>query len=116
MITQNKKNVIINLPTGTGKNSVIIYSFEEKKKYLILVPRIILMDQLKDEIIKHKPSLKNKIQLIGDSNNTFDAKYLMFNDLQCFQKNVLIVKFKITYNIFMDEKILIYGILYAVHY
>jgi superfamily II DNA or RNA helicase len=73
MITQNKKNVIINLPTGTGKNSVIIYSFEEKKKYLILVPRIILMDQLKDEIIKHKPSLKNKIQLIGDSNNTFDA-------------------------------------------
>ena len=34
MITQNKKNVIINLPTGTGKNSVIIYSFQEKKKYL----------------------------------------------------------------------------------
>ena len=24
IITQNKKNVIINLPTGTGKNSVII--------------------------------------------------------------------------------------------
>lgn len=71
MIKQNKKNVIVNLPTGTGKNSVIIYSFEDNKKYLILVPRIILMDQLQDEIIKHKPLFKNKIQLIGDSNNTF---------------------------------------------
>jgi hypothetical protein len=65
MIKENKKNVIINLPTGTGKNSVIIYSLEENKKYLILVPRIILMDQLKEEIIKHKPKMKNKIQLIG---------------------------------------------------
>ena len=73
MIKQNKKNVIVNLPTGTGKNSVIIYSFEDNKKYLILVPRIILMDQLQDEIIKHKPLFKNKIQLIGDSNNTFDS-------------------------------------------
>jgi superfamily II DNA or RNA helicase len=71
IITQNKKNVIISLPTGTGKNSVIIYSFQENKKYLILVPRIILMEQLKDEIIKHKPALKNKIQLIGDANNEF---------------------------------------------
>jgi superfamily II DNA or RNA helicase len=72
MIKQNKKNVIVNLPTGTGKNSVIIYSFKDNKKYLILVPRIILMDQLQDEIIKHKPLFKNKIQLIGDSNNKFD--------------------------------------------
>lgn len=60
MITQNKKNVIINIPTGTGKNSVIIYSFQDNKKYLILVPRIILMEQLKDEIIKHKTKTKNK--------------------------------------------------------
>ena len=54
---KNNKNVIINLPTGSGKNTVIIYSFEENKKYLILVPRIILMDQLKKEIIKHKPKM-----------------------------------------------------------
>jgi hypothetical protein len=53
-------------------NSVIIYSFQENKKYLILVPRIILMDQLKKEIIKHFPKMKKNIQLIGDSNNTFD--------------------------------------------
>ena len=71
LINQNKKNVIINLPTGTGKNSVIIYSFQENKKYLILVPRIILMEQLKEEIIKHT-KLKTKIQLIGDTHNEFN--------------------------------------------
>jgi superfamily II DNA or RNA helicase len=67
------QNVIINLPTGTGKNSVVIYSLKDNCKYLILVPRIILMEQLKSEIIKHKPSLKNKIQLIGDGKNTFNT-------------------------------------------
>jgi len=72
LIEETKKNVIINLPTGTGKNSVIIYSFRPHKKYLILVPRIILMDQLKKEIIKHKPNMKNKIQVIGDGNDTFN--------------------------------------------
>jgi superfamily II DNA or RNA helicase len=72
MITQNNKNIIICLPTGTGKNSVIIHSFQENKKYLVLVPRIILMEQLKEEIIKHKPVLKNKIQMIGDTNNIFN--------------------------------------------
>ena len=35
------------------------------------------MDQLKEEIIKHKPKMKSKIQLIGDSNNTFDEKKLI---------------------------------------
>jgi DNA repair protein RadD len=77
MITQNKKNVIICLPTGTGKNSVIIHSFQENKKYLVLVPRIILMEQLKEEIIKHKPVLKNKIQMIGDTNNEFNENKLI---------------------------------------
>ena len=77
MITENKKNVIINLPTGTGKNTIIINSFQAKKKYLILVPRIILMDQLKDEIIKHNPSLKSKLQLIGDANNEFKENKLI---------------------------------------
>jgi len=76
MIKENNKNIIICLPTGTGKNIVIIYSFEDNKKYLILVPRIILMNQLKDEIIKHNAKLKNKIQLIGDSNNIFNENKL----------------------------------------
>jgi superfamily II DNA/RNA helicase len=44
----------------------------ENKRYLILVPRIILMDQIKTEIIKHKPEFTNKIQTIGDSCNYYD--------------------------------------------
>ena len=102
MITQNKKNVIINLPTGTGKNSVIIYSFQEKKKYLILVPRIILMEQLKDEIIKHKPKLKTKIQLIGDSNNEFNDNKLIticvFNSVSIVESHCNIFE-----KIYIDE-------------
>ena len=84
IIKNNKKNVIINLPTGTGKNSVIIYSMKTDLKYLILVPRIILMDQLKKEIIKHNSKLKTKIQLIGDGNDIFEENKLIticvFND------------------------------------
>ena len=67
-------NCIICIPTGTGKNVVIIHSIENGKKYLILVPRIILMDQLKDELIRYRPELKNSIHLIGDGNNTYDSK------------------------------------------
>ena len=89
IITKNIKNVVINLPTGTGKNSIIIYSMKDKFKYLILVPRIILMDQLKKEIIQHKSNLKNKIQLIGDNNQTFDENKLIticvFNSVHLLQ-------------------------------
>ena len=77
MITDNKKNVIVNLPTGTGKNSVIIYSMKDNLKNLIIVPRIILMEQIKAEIIKHKPHMKSKIQMIGDGKNTFDENKLI---------------------------------------
>jgi hypothetical protein len=73
-LIKNSENSIICLPTGCGKNIVIIFSMESDKKYLILVPRIILMEQLKDEIIKYNPKWKNEIQLIGDSNNTFNDK------------------------------------------
>ena len=77
LIKDNSKNIIINLPTGCGKNIVIIYSLKDNKKYLILVPRIILMNQLKDEIIKNKPNLKNKIQLIGNNNKKFNENKLI---------------------------------------
>ena len=102
IIRENKKNVIINLPTGTGKNSVIIYSMKDKLKYLILVPRIILMYQLKEEIIKHKPKMKSKIQLIGDSNNHFDEKKLI--TICVFNSVNLIEDFCSTFEkIFIDE-------------
>jgi len=71
-ITENT-NAIISMPTGCGKNVVIIHYILQNigKKYLILVPRIILMYQLEAEFLKIAPELKNKIQLIGDSNNIF---------------------------------------------
>ena len=90
IIRESEKNVIINLPTGTGKNVVVIHSFKDNKKYLILVPRIILMEQLKDEIIKHYPKLKSKIQLIGNNNINFNENKLIticvFNSVHLIEK------------------------------
>lgn len=90
LIKNTKKNTIICLPTGTGKNVVIINSLEVGLKYLILVPRIILMDQLQEEIIKFKPELKSKIQLIGDNNDTFrvskDITICVFNSVHIVEK------------------------------
>ncbi len=71
LIKNNNQNVIICLPTGCGKNIIMIYAMKKDCKYLILVPRIILMEQLKQEIIDHKPELLNEIQMIGDTNNKF---------------------------------------------
>lgn len=81
LIRTSEKNVVICLPTGSGKNMCImnaintiggILFLNNVFKYLILVPRIILMDQLKDEMIKFKPEWKNNIQLIGNGNVKFD--------------------------------------------
>jgi type I site-specific restriction endonuclease len=102
IIQKNTKNVIINLPTGTGKNLVIIYSMKTDLKYLILVPRIILLDQLKEEIIKHKPKMKGKIQLIGDKNNIFNKNKLI--TICVFNSVSLIENYCSTFEkIFIDE-------------
>ena len=98
LIKDNKKNIVINLPTGSGKNSVIIHSLEENLKYLILVPRIILMEQLYEEIIKHK--LEKEIQLIDNGNNIFDEKIIK-NKLE---KEIQLIG---NGNNIFDEKILI---------
>jgi superfamily II DNA or RNA helicase len=95
-------NVIISLPTGCGKNIIIIYSIDENKRYLILVPRIILMEQIKTELIKHKPELKNKIQTIGDNNNEYDETK---NITICVYNSVSVIeKYGNTFDkIFIDE-------------
>jgi len=76
-VIHENKNSIICIPTGCGKNIIMIYSMIFNKKYLILVPRIILMEQLNDEILLHKPELKSRIQMIGDGNNVFDKNALI---------------------------------------
>ena len=102
IIKNNNKNIAINLPTGTGKNAVIIYSMKNNLKYLILVPRIILMEQLKKEIIKHNSKLENKIQLIGDGSNIFDENKLIticvFNSVHLIENQC--INFE---KIFIDE-------------
>ena len=76
-IKNSNKNIIINLPTGTGKNVIIVNSLEKNKKYLILVPRIILMEQIKEQIIRFNKKLEPKIQCLGDNNNEYDDKKLV---------------------------------------
>ena len=71
IIKSNKQNIVICLPTGTGKNVIIINSLLKDKKYLILVPRIFLMEQFKEELLKHRPYFKHKIQYIGDNHTDY---------------------------------------------
>lgn len=73
-IKNTDKNLIISLPTGTGKNFIIINYLEPKKKYLILVPRIILMEQIQQDIISLRPEFESQIQTIGNGDNQFKSK------------------------------------------
>ena len=66
------KNLIICLPTGTGKNFIIARTIDINKKIIIFVPRIILLEQLKEEIVNYKKEYEDNIQLIGDGNKNFD--------------------------------------------
>ena len=116
-------NLIINLPTGCGKNIIMIYSFELNKRYLILVPRIILTEQFKNELIKHKPNYpfeklkvfqegaprtkgsawgKSNIQIIGDGSNIYNQDKLI---TICVYNSVKLIKDYIhTFDkIFIDE-------------
>jgi len=73
LIKDMKNNLIINLPTGTGKNFIIAHALKPNKfKYLILVPRIILLEQIEKEITKYKPDYEKYIQKIGDGFNEYD--------------------------------------------
>jgi len=89
LIMETKGNVIISLPTGTGKNLIILHSLKEKTKYLILVPRIILMEQIKEELKRHFPKLARSVQCIGDGGNIYDEKK---NICICVYNSIDIVK------------------------
>ena len=86
----NSENIVISLPTGTGKNIIIIHSIKKDNRYLILAPRIILMEQFKTELIKHRPSFENQIQTIGDGNNQYDSKkditICVYNSISLIEK------------------------------
>jgi superfamily II DNA or RNA helicase len=63
LIRDSDTNVVIDLPTGTGKNVIISYSLDEDFRQLILVPRVILMDQMAETLNRHRPELV--VQKIG---------------------------------------------------
>lgn len=101
LIKKNSQNIIINLPTGTGKNIIIVNSFEVNKKYLILVPKIILMDQI-EKVIKENNS-KLKIQKYGDnSKKQFDDNK---NITICIYNSIELIKehYHKFHKIFIDE-------------
>ena len=99
-LIKNNNNTIICIPTGTGKNVIIANSLLENNKYLILVPRIILLEQIQEEIIKHNPTYKNKIQLIGDNHKIKNNKNIVI----CVYNSInLITDFTIYTKIFVDE-------------
>ncbi len=83
------KNVVINLPTGTGKNLIILHSLKAGFKYLILIPRIILMEQIKDEIKRQIPKLYKSVQCIGDGNDIYNEKK---NICICVYNSIDVVK------------------------
>jgi len=92
MIINQKRNLIISLPTGTGKAAIITYSLQLNAKYLILVPRIVLMDQMFNEIMRMRPEFKNQLQRIGKD-------YGKFNE----NKNITICVYN-SFNIVNDYK------------
>lgn len=91
-LVYNTENIIISLPTGTGKAKIIVHALHKNTKYLILVPRIILMEQLKEEIILHNNDLRLKIQCIGDGNDIYDESkditICIFNSINIIEKYV----------------------------
>ena len=76
-LIKSNGNCIICLPTGCGKMVIVVKSMEADKRYLILVPRIILMDQMKDMILKFHPEWKKDIECLGDGHNVYTGKRIV---------------------------------------
>jgi superfamily II DNA or RNA helicase len=95
------KNLYICLPTGSGKSYVLISSIELNKKYIILVPFVVLLDQWYSEIINIRPELTDYIQLIGDNNNTFDSNKLI--TISTFHSVGLVGNLENYYRVVIDE-------------
>ena len=93
-------NVIISLPTGSGKNAIIIHSINNTKQYLILVPRIVLLYQLKEEFKKFG-YLSCQIQCIGDNNNEYEDNKMI--TICIYNSIYLIEDLDIFDKIYIDE-------------
>ena len=98
----SNKNVIINIPTGTGKNIIITNSLISGKKYLVLVPRIILMEQFKDCLLSQYPIYKEQIEFVGDSSSEYSGSKLI--TVCCYNSiEKITTQFEDFERIFIDE-------------
>jgi superfamily II DNA or RNA helicase len=102
-VCKQEGNSIINLPTGSGKNYVILGSFELGKKYLVLVPRIILMEQFAEKLSSDFPIFKNKYHMLGNGR----SKYMPDKDITvCVYNSVVNIppdEFEKFDKIYVDE-------------
>lgn len=69
---KSNNKAIICMPTGTGKSYIMSQYMRnldmEREKIIIFVPRIVLMEQMRDEILKEFGKEYNaKIQCVGDN-------------------------------------------------
>lgn len=103
LIQTSSKNTIICLPTGTGKSLIIAFSLEKSKSYIIFVSRKILLEQMKDDITKYRPELKEHIQCMGDNHTLFDSKknitICIYNSFERIPKDYI----ENCHKIFIDE-------------
>jgi len=67
---ETNKHMLIHLPTGTGKTLIMSQYIDLNIYQLILVPRIILMEQTQECILQYRPDCKGKIQMVGGGNST----------------------------------------------
>jgi hypothetical protein len=61
---QQGRNVIVSLPTGTGKSMVMLHAMDPRHQYLVLVPRVVLMYQLQQLASLLFPRMS--VQCVGD--------------------------------------------------
>jgi superfamily II DNA or RNA helicase len=111
LISQNK-NCVICLPTGTGKNQILIQYLKKNEKYLILVPLRVLLHQICKEIKQFRFDLFEDVLLIGDDKKVYEINknivICVYNSFSQYEK--LLTEFlKNTNKIFIDEAHHIYN-------
>lgn len=95
-------NVTIRLPTGTGKSFIIVkYTIDcSNKKFLILVPKIVLMYQWFEEYQKHTNYTQKDIYLLcNEQKKKYDKQRIVI----CVYDSIDKIDISIFYKIVIDE-------------
>ena len=95
----HKKIIKISLPCGSGKTLIAIKWLSDVEKWLILVPSILLADQIFDYLINNKIFTKNQIGLCYDGKSV--SKNI--NRIICVYNSFFKIKDRNFIKIFVDE-------------